>query len=131
MYLFAETKSKSLKRQLNLRGFRPWFKSGTRYFAVHKTSGGFKRHFRAQTRWRAHHLLLESSLPLVGDDGVRVAVRPQVWCGRCYTLVKEQQQGLMTVLLHTRHDGDQGAQGEGGRFSRARKVICRLRDNCI
>lgn len=66
---------------------------------------------------------MESCIPLIGDDGVRVVVRPQVWSGRRYTLVKEQQQGLMVVLLHSCHDGNQRAQGEGGRFSRARKVI--------
>lgn len=68
---------------------------------------------------------MESSLPLVGDDAVHVAIRPQVWRGRCYALLEEQQQGLMAALLHTGHDGDQGAQGKGGGFSQAREVSCR------
>lgn len=77
------------------------------------------------------HSPSQSSVPPVGDDVVGVSAGPQVWRGRCYALIQEQQQRLVAVLLHAGLDGDEGAHGEGGRVSGAREVSCRFRDKLI
>lgn len=60
-----------------------------------------------------------TGVPLIGDYWVNTALRLQLWCGGCYTFLKKQQQGLMGLLHHTGHDGDEGAQRETSGFSRA------------
>jgi len=60
---------------------------------------------------------------VVGDDGVRGSLRPQLRGGRGHTFVQEQQQRLVRVLRHGRLDGDERAEREGRGGSRAREVV--------
>lgn len=69
-------------------------------------------------------------VPLIGDYWVYTAFRTKLWRGCGQTFLNEQQQGLMAVLYHASHDGDERGQGEASRFSRAREVI-QGRQRCI
>lgn len=44
--------------------------------------------------------------PFVCNDFMYGAARTQIQCGGCQALLKEQQQWLMAVLLHTGHNRD-------------------------
>ena len=46
-------------------------------------------------------------LPMVRDDGIHVALRVKVWCVGGDAFIQKQQQGLMGVLGHGRHDWDE------------------------
>lgn len=62
-------------------------------------------------------------IPLVGDDGVHQARRLQFWCCGRHTLLQEQQQGLMVLLIHCCPDGDERAQGKQAGLSQTSKVF--------
>lgn len=65
---------------------------------------------------------ITTRVPLICDDWVERASGLHLWCGSSNAFLEQQQQRLMAVLLHARHDWDEGTQRESSGRGRAREV---------
>lgn len=65
---------------------------------------------------------------MVSDDWIDLCCWLQLYAVRCNTLIQEQHQGLMGVLLHISPHRDEGAHGKGVGLCWASEILCSQSD---